>query len=208
MRRSDTRQRIIEEALHLFASNGYDAVSVSQIAQAVGIKAPSLYKHFPSKRAIFDAIVEHMRQLDAEHAKQAEVPGMDEEDAESEIDAPEPAKLRAFMVDRFRYWTEDGLAHDYRRMLTLEQYKSSENMAMYQKVLGSGPVAYIEDMLGAMLDEGLLSGDDPKRMAIELYAPFFLLVSAADAVESKNARRRVLDIFAKGVDDFMARYKA
>lgn len=208
MRRSDTRQRIIEEALHLFASNGYDAVSVSQIAQAVGIKAPSLYKHFPSKRAIFDAIVEHMRQLDAEHAKQAEVPGMDEEDAESEIDAPEPAKLRAFMVDRFRYWTEDGLAHDYRRMLTLEQYKSSENMAMYQKVLGSGPVAYVEDMLGAMLDEGLLRGDDPKRMAIELYAPFFLLVSAADAVESKNARRRVLDIFAKGVDDFMARYKA
>ena len=208
MRRSDTRQRIIEEALHLFASNGYDAVSVSQIAQAVGIKAPSLYKHFPSKRAIFDAIVEHMRQLDAEHAKQAEVPGMDEEEAEAEIDAPEPAKLRAFMVDRFRYWTEDGLAHDYRRMLTLEQYKSSENMAMYQKVLGSGPVAYIEDMLGAMLDEGLLRGDDPKRMAIELYAPFFLLVSAADAVESKNARRRVLDIFAKGVDDFMARYKA
>ncbi|WP_173552550.1 TetR/AcrR family transcriptional regulator [Bifidobacterium merycicum] len=208
MRRSDTRQRIIEEALHLFASNGYDAVSVSQIAQAVGIKAPSLYKHFPSKRAIFDAIVEHMRQLDAEHAKQAEVPGTDEEEAESEIDAPEPAKLRAFMVDRFRYWTEDGLAHDYRRMLTLEQYKSSENMAMYQKVLGSGPVAYIEDMLGAMLDEGLLRGDDPKRMAIELYAPFFLLVSAADAVESKNARRRVLDIFAKGVDDFMARYKA
>lgn len=208
MRRSDTRQRIIEEALHLFASNGYDAVSVSQIAQAVGIKAPSLYKHFPSKRAIFDAIVEHMRQLDAEHAKQAEVPGMDEEEAESEIDAPEPAKLRAFMVDRFRYWTEDGLAHDYRRMLTLEQYKSSENMAMYQKVLGSGPVAYIEDMLGAMLDEGLLRGDDPKRMAIELYAPFFLLVSAADAVESKNARRRVLDIFAKGVDGFMARYKA
>ena len=208
MRRSDTRQRIIEEALHLFASNGYDAVSVSQIAQAVGIKAPSLYKHFPSKRAIFDAIVEHMRQLDAEHAKQAEVPGMDEEEAESEIDAPEPAKLRAFMVDRFRYWTEDGLAHNYRRMLTLEQYKSSENMAMYQKVLGSGPVAYIEDMLGAMLDEGLLRGDDPKRMANELYAPFFLLVSAADAVESKNARRRVLDIFAPGADDPTARYKA
>ncbi|MBW3094541.1 TetR/AcrR family transcriptional regulator [Bifidobacterium sp. 64T4] len=208
MRRSDTRQRIIEEALHLFASNGYDAVSVSQIAQAVGIKAPSLYKHFTSKRAIFDAIVEHMRQLDAEHAKQAEVPGMDEEDGEGDIEAPAPENLRAFMVDRFRYWTEDGLAHDYRRMLTLEQYKSAENMAMYQKVLGSGPVAYIEDMIGAMVDAGLLRGDDPKKMAIELYAPFFLLVSAADAVESSNARRRVLDIFASGVDDFMERYKA
>ena len=47
MKRTDTKQRIMEEALRLFSENGYDAVSVEQIAQAVGIKAPSLYNHFP-----------------------------------------------------------------------------------------------------------------------------------------------------------------
>ena len=58
MKQEDTKQRILEKSLELFASKGYDAVSVGEIAKAVGVKAPSLYNHFASKQAIFDAIVE------------------------------------------------------------------------------------------------------------------------------------------------------
>ena len=58
MKQEDTKRRILEKALELFSTRGYDSVSVGEIAQAVGIKAPSLYNHFPGKRAIFDAIVE------------------------------------------------------------------------------------------------------------------------------------------------------
>ena len=54
----DTRQRVLEKSLELFSTKGYDAVIVGEIAKAVGIKAPSLYNHFPSKQAIFDAILE------------------------------------------------------------------------------------------------------------------------------------------------------
>ena len=46
-----TKQRILREALRLFSQKGYDAVSVEQNANAVGIKAPSLYKHYKSKQA-------------------------------------------------------------------------------------------------------------------------------------------------------------
>ena len=46
MRRDDTKRRIMDAALELFAAHGYDAVSVEQIAGAVGIKAPSLYSSF------------------------------------------------------------------------------------------------------------------------------------------------------------------
>lgn len=56
-KKEDTKQRILDEALRLFSQSGYDAVSVERIASAVGIKAPSLYKHFKSKQEIFDAIV-------------------------------------------------------------------------------------------------------------------------------------------------------
>lgn len=49
----DTKQRILEKSLELFSTKGYDAVSVGEIAKAVGIKAPSLYNHFPGKQAIF-----------------------------------------------------------------------------------------------------------------------------------------------------------
>ena len=53
-----TKERILLEALRLFSRKGYDAVSVEQIADAVGIKAPSLYKHYKGKQDIFEAIFE------------------------------------------------------------------------------------------------------------------------------------------------------
>ena len=58
MKQEDTKQRILGQALELFSAKEDDSVSVGEIAKAVGIKAPSLYNHFPSKQAIFDAIVE------------------------------------------------------------------------------------------------------------------------------------------------------
>lgn len=57
MEQDDTKRLILKKALELFSSNGYDSVSVAEIAKAVGIKAPSLYNHYESKQAIFDAIV-------------------------------------------------------------------------------------------------------------------------------------------------------
>lgn len=56
-----TKERIVDEALTLFSRNGYKATTVKAIAEAVGIKDSSLYKHFSSKREIFDTIVEQMR---------------------------------------------------------------------------------------------------------------------------------------------------
>ena len=44
-----TRERIIEEALNLFSRKGYQGTSVKNIAEAVGIRDSSLYKHFRSK---------------------------------------------------------------------------------------------------------------------------------------------------------------
>ena len=58
MKQEDTKRKIMDAALALFSAKGYDAVSVGEIAAAVGIRAPSLYNHFAGKQAIFDAIVE------------------------------------------------------------------------------------------------------------------------------------------------------
>lgn len=55
-----TKERIIEEALTLFAEKGYQGTSVKNIADAVGIKDSSLYKHYKSKQEIFDTIVQEM----------------------------------------------------------------------------------------------------------------------------------------------------
>jgi len=50
-----TKEKILDAALTLFAENGYDGTSVEQIANIVGIKAPSLYKHYRGKEEILNA---------------------------------------------------------------------------------------------------------------------------------------------------------
>ena len=57
----DTKKRILDVALDLFSQKGYGNVYVGDIAKGVGIKAPSLYKHYKSKQDIFNAILEEMR---------------------------------------------------------------------------------------------------------------------------------------------------
>ena len=43
---NDTKERILITALHLFARDGYEAVSVSQLAGALGMTKGALYKHY------------------------------------------------------------------------------------------------------------------------------------------------------------------
>ena len=66
---ADTKRVILEEAVKLFARDGYEAVSVEMIAEAVGIKAPSLYKHYKSKRDIFDHILREMERSLPEYGR-------------------------------------------------------------------------------------------------------------------------------------------
>ena len=60
MEKGNTKQEIIEAALDLFSAQGFEATSVSQIADAVGIRKASLYSHFENKQAILDALVKEV----------------------------------------------------------------------------------------------------------------------------------------------------
>ena len=115
----DTKERIQSEALRLFAENGYHAVTVEQIAAAVGIKAPSLYKHYSGKRAIFDGIVHQMEARDLQQARRYQMP---EESGTAENPAGETAtmeRVSAFSRAQFRDWTEDEFLSRFRRLLSL-----------------------------------------------------------------------------------------
>ena len=59
-----TKEDILIVALHLFARDGYEAVSVSQIAGELGMTKGALYRHYESKRDIFEHIVKSMEQGD------------------------------------------------------------------------------------------------------------------------------------------------
>ena len=68
MERGNTKRSIMETALQLFSVQGYDATSISQIADAVGIRKASLYSHFSSKQDILDSLLEEVLQQYEQHS--------------------------------------------------------------------------------------------------------------------------------------------
>ena len=68
MDRGNTKQEILEASLELFSVQGFEATSISQIAEAVGIRKASLYSHFESKQAILDALVKQILEQYAHHS--------------------------------------------------------------------------------------------------------------------------------------------
>ena len=168
MRGTDTGRRIMTEARRLFARDGYEAVSVESIAAAVGIRAPSLYKHYRSKRDIFASILREMERRDAENAERFSLPTQTKEAAPGTYEGISAQAVTAFCEQMFRYWTQDEFAAAFRRMLTVEQYRSGEMNALYHQYLGTGPLQYSADLLGS------------EEAALALYAPMHLLYGAAD----------------------------
>lgn len=176
-----TKQRILKEAVRLFAADGYEAVSVEMIAKAVGVKAPSLYKHYKSKQDIFQSILREMERRDSENAEACNVPeGTPDDMPEKYLNTAED-DLIAFCRYQFRYWTEDDFAASFRKMLTIEQYRSSEMNALYHQYLGYGPLKYTAEILGSM------------QRAVALYGPMFMLMSVYDAEADKEEIKRMFE---------------
>lgn len=56
--RADNRENILNCAIHLFYSKGYDAVSVQEIVDAAGITKPTLYYYFKSKYGLLESLLQ------------------------------------------------------------------------------------------------------------------------------------------------------
>ena len=183
----DTKERILSTALRLFAEKGYEAVSVSDIAAALGVTKGALYRHYRNKRAVFDSILARMEQRDAEQAREHALPEGTAEEMEEAYRSASPDDMAAFAGSMFRYWTQDPFAAPFRRMLTLEQFRSAEMGALYQQYLVSGPLGYMKELFSAI---GL---PEPEREAALFYGPMFLLYGVYDAAEDKAAVCALLD---------------
>jgi AcrR family transcriptional regulator len=54
----ERRAAILEAAINCFAQNGFRGVTTRELAQSAGVSEPVLYDHFPSKRDLYNAIIE------------------------------------------------------------------------------------------------------------------------------------------------------
>ena len=177
---ADTREKILMTALQLFAKDGYEAVSVRTIAEELGMTKGALYRHYKNKRDIFDCIVKRMIQIDAQRAREYHMP---DEGYDSKPDAYGNTTLQSiqeYTIEQFRFWTEDEFASCFRKMLTLEQYRNEEMAELYSQCIVAGPVTYMEDLFRELIQKGVLKAENPGQLAVEYFAPLFLLICMYD----------------------------
>lgn len=186
---AETKESILQSALHLFAQEGYEAVSVSAIAGALGMTKGALYRHYASKRDIFDHIVARMAERDAQRAQAFSLPEGVRAQTPEAYAAASLEQIIAYAGAQLRYWAEDDFAAAFRRLLTLEQYRSAEMMRLYQQYLAAGPLSYVADLFESI---GLPC---PRERAAAFYAPLFLLLSVYDGAAEPQAVLAQMDSF-------------
>ena len=188
---SNRKEEILIVALHLFARDGYEAVTVSQRAGELDMTKGALYRHYKSKRDIFDSIVKRMEQQDSEQARENEVPEESIEKTSEEYQNVSFDDFVEYSKSMFEYWTEDDFASSFRKMLTIEQFRSEGMQKLYQQYLVSGPAGYVKDLFKNMKIK------DPEENAVKFYANMFFYYSvydgAADKAKAKCQFEQMLD---------------
>lgn len=196
-----TKERIMQAALELFAQKGYLGTSMNDIAVKLGITKAALYKHYSGKQEILDRIVERMNQMDYERAEEYDMPETQPDGfAEAYLHTP-IEKIRAYSMAQFDHWTREPFASDFRKMLTLEQYRDFRLARLYQDYLAAGPAEYMAAIFRKMTD----SDADAMQLALEFYGPMFLLYSVYDGAADKSA---VPGLLSEHIDRFIRRLEA
>ena len=174
------KEEILIVALHLFARDGYEAVSVSQIAGELDMTKGALYRHYKSKRDIFDCIVQRMEQQDGEQATEYDMPQEDKEKMPEEYQNVSVEDFVGYSKSMFEYWAEEDSASSFRKMLTIEQFRSEEMQKLYQQYLVSGPTEYVKDLFKNM------KIINPEENAIKFYANMYFYYSVYDGATDKT----------------------
>ena len=197
----DTKERILETALELFAQSGYLGTSMSDIANRLGITKGALYKHYIGKQEILDSIVERMNQMDYERAEAYEMPEMQPDGfAEAYLHTP-IEKIRTYSMAQFDHWTKDSFSSNFRKMLTLEQYRDPKLKQLYHDYLATGPTEYMAAIFRKLTD----SEEAAMQLALEFYGPMFLLYSIYDGASDKDS---VAPMLSAHIDRFIARVES
>lgn len=201
-----TKERIIEEALTLFSTNGFKGTSVKSIADAVGIKDASLYKHFKSKQEILDTIVESMKQRIAQIADELGLPVDNNIQKAIDVYASfDENKLVEISQKIFLFYLKDSLVSRFWKMGNIEQFQNSIVHEVYRKLFLEDSIRYQTELFKGLIKEKIFIEADPEVMAMAFYAPIFFLLSKYS--NSQDKEEEALKSLEKQVREFYKIYK-
>ena len=174
---NDTKERILAAALEMFSKNGYAGTNIRELSASLGLVKSGVYKHYESKEAIWNALLDEMIAYYAEHFGSAEhLP-------------PVPDSLEEFV--QMTMLMVNITVHDEkiimtRKVLTLEQYRDARACELATKHFLTGLTEMFTHIFTGMMDKGLLRKDDPTMLAFAYTAPISALIHLCDREPEKT----------------------
>ncbi len=173
----DTKERILAAALDLFSQNGYAGTNVRELTAALGMVKSSIYKHFESKEALWDALLDAMiAYYDAHFGSSEHLP-------------PVPETLEALVAMTMRmvdFTVHDESVIKTRKLLTIEQFRDARARGLATKHFLTGLREMFTPIFAGMMDRGLLRRDDPAMLAFAYTAPISALIRLCDREPEKT----------------------
>ena len=166
-----TKDRILDAALTLFAENGYNGTSVEQIAKAVGIKAPSLYKHYKGKEDILNSLI------DSAEVRYEEMFGSERNIGKIPESREEFINIT---MGRISFTMRDPIIRKTRMFLVQEQFRNERTSEVTTRHQLDGIQGMFAKILKGMMDKELVKENDPALLSAELTAPAVLQIARAD----------------------------
>ena len=175
---NDTKERILAAALEMFSQNGYAGTNIRELSASRGLVKSGVYKHYESKEAIWNALLDEMIAYYGEHFGSAEhLP-------------PAPDSLEGLVDMTMRM--VNLTVHDERivmtrKVLTLEQFRDPRARELATKHFLTGLTDMFTRIFTAMMEKGLLRREDPGMLAFAYTAPISSLIHLCDREPEKTA---------------------
>ncbi|WP_296013696.1 TetR/AcrR family transcriptional regulator [uncultured Treponema sp.] len=201
--KGNTKQVIMAAALDLFSVQGYEATSMQQIAEAVGIRKPSLYSHFVGKQEILDALVLTTIEQYEKHSLFAQADWNNPDFTAGKQNITENDVLQ-MILKHFRYIVHDPQISKSRKMLTIEQFQNPTLKELQTKQNYTDVMRYFTGLVKFLISRKKLFGSDVEIMAAQLCLPISVWINLCDREPKREGE--IVDLIEKHVRQFFKIY--
>lgn len=200
----NTKQEILDAALELFSVQGYEATSISQLAEAVGIRKASLYSHFENKQAILDALMQTILEQYERHSifasadwdSPAFTKGKEDLTSESAVE---------MLRGQVNYIIHDTQISRARKMLTIEQFRNPQMASLQTKQNYTDVLQFCTGLVRFLICQGKMTDDDPEIMAAQLCLPISVWINLCDREPERE--NEIMELIERHIRQFFKLYQ-
>ena len=195
----NTKQEILKVSLDLFSIYGFEATSMSKIANTVGIRKASLYSHFESKQAILNEIIDEILEY---YDKKSIFVNTDwnTEDIPESVD-----EIVKKIQGQIQFILHDPYISKARKMLVIEQFNNPKLSKLQTKQNYIDVLNYFTEFIQLLIQRDILIEEDVTIMASQFCLPITVWINLCDREPERE--NEVMERIQKHIEQFFKVYK-